>query len=93
MISDESTKFDSKVIRGADEKLDSKLDNKVVNITEAEDEDETYRKQVEKQKHISMWHLISQHVLSDVVSKIGNEQLDEINNNKTVAETNTDNSP
>ncbi|TMW98539.1 hypothetical protein EJD97_003906 [Solanum chilense] len=61
-------------------------------ITEAEDEDETYRKQVNKQKHISMWHLISQHILSDVVSKIGNEQLDEVNDNKTLAETNMDNS-
>ncbi|KAK4737419.1 hypothetical protein R3W88_001116 [Solanum pinnatisectum] len=57
---------------------------------DAEDEDGTYRKQLKKQKHISMWHLISQHILSDVVSKIGNEQLDEINNNKTLAETNTD---
>ncbi|KAG5583474.1 hypothetical protein H5410_054101 [Solanum commersonii] len=47
---------------------------------------------VNKQKHISMWHLISQHILSDVVSKIGNEQLDEVNNNKTLAETNLDNS-
>ncbi|XP_015089487.1 calmodulin binding protein PICBP-like [Solanum pennellii] len=57
-----------------------------------EDEGETYRKQVNKQKHISMWHLISQHILSDVVSKIGNEQLDEVNDNKTLAETNMDNS-
>ncbi|KAK6782338.1 hypothetical protein RDI58_020134 [Solanum bulbocastanum] len=65
------------------------------NITEAEDKDEdgTYRKQVKKQKHISIWHLISQHILSGAVSKIENEQLDEINNNKTLAETNTDNSP
>ncbi|XP_049376086.1 calmodulin binding protein PICBP-like [Solanum verrucosum] len=47
---------------------------------------------VSKQKHISMWHLISQHILSDVVSKIGNEQLNEVNNNKTLAETNRDNS-
>ncbi|KAK4725406.1 hypothetical protein R3W88_028185 [Solanum pinnatisectum] len=61
-------------------------------ITEAEDDNGTYRKQVNKQKHISMWHVISQHILSDVVSKIGNEQLDEVNNNKTLAETNTDNS-
>ncbi|KAH0721280.1 hypothetical protein KY290_006203 [Solanum tuberosum] len=60
-------------------------------ITEAEDDNGTYRKQVNKQKHISMWHLISQHILSDV-SKIGNEQLDEANDNKTLAETNTDNS-
>ncbi|KAL3327193.1 hypothetical protein AABB24_037740, partial [Solanum stoloniferum] len=61
-------------------------------ITEAEDDNGTYRKQVNKQKHISMWHVISQHILSDVVSKIGNEQLDEVNNNKTLAETNMDNS-
>uniref|UniRef100_M1CXC4 PNCBP n=2 Tax=Solanum tuberosum TaxID=4113 RepID=M1CXC4_SOLTU len=47
---------------------------------------------VNKQKHISMWHLISQHILSDVVSKIGNEQLNEVNNNKTLAEMNSDNS-
>ncbi|KAG5632090.1 hypothetical protein H5410_003807 [Solanum commersonii] len=62
-------------------------------ITEEKDEDKTNKKQVKKQKHISMWHLISQHILSDVASKIGNEQLNEINNNKTLAETNKDNSP
>ncbi|KAJ8570442.1 hypothetical protein K7X08_037414 [Anisodus acutangulus] len=44
-------------------------------ITEAESEDGTHRKQVNKQNHISMWHMISQHVLSDVVSKVGSDQL------------------
>ncbi|KAK6781961.1 hypothetical protein RDI58_019757 [Solanum bulbocastanum] len=62
-------------------------------ITKVEDKDETYRKQVKKQRHINMCHLISQHILSDAVSKLGNEQLDEINNNKTLAKMNTDNSP
>ncbi|KAJ8534472.1 hypothetical protein K7X08_016200 [Anisodus acutangulus] len=67
-------------------------------ITEAEDEDGTHRKQVNKQNHISMWHMISQHVLSDVVSKVGSDQLlegtdDEVNDNKKLAEIITDNSP
>ncbi|KAJ8570433.1 hypothetical protein K7X08_037405 [Anisodus acutangulus] len=44
-------------------------------ITEAEDEDGTHRKQVNKQNHISTWHMISQHVLSDVVPKVGSDQL------------------
>ncbi|KAJ8570449.1 hypothetical protein K7X08_037421 [Anisodus acutangulus] len=67
-------------------------------ISEAEDEDGTHRKQVNKQNHISMWHMISQHVLSDVVSKVGSDQLlkgtdDEVNDNKKLAEIITDNSP
>ncbi|KAJ8570444.1 hypothetical protein K7X08_037416 [Anisodus acutangulus] len=66
-------------------------------ITEAESEDGTHRKQVNKQNHISMWHMISQHVLSDVVSKVGSDQLlegtdDEVNDNKKLAEIITDNS-
>ncbi|XP_055809211.1 calmodulin binding protein PICBP-like [Solanum dulcamara] len=65
-------------------------------LTEAEDEDGTNRKQVNKQKHISMWHMISQQILPDVVSKVGSELLDgtndEVDHNKTLAETNTDSS-
>ncbi|KAJ8570446.1 hypothetical protein K7X08_037418 [Anisodus acutangulus] len=66
-------------------------------ITEAEDEDGTHRKQVNKQNHISVWHMISQHILSDVVSKVGSDQLlegtvDEVNDNKKLAEIITDNS-
>ncbi|PHT44819.1 hypothetical protein CQW23_13977 [Capsicum baccatum] len=45
-------------------------------IVHSEDNDGTYRKQANKQKHVSMWQMISQHILSDVVSKVGNELLD-----------------
>lgn len=34
------------------------------------------RKHLEKRKYISMWHMISQHVLTGVVSKAGTELLD-----------------
>lgn len=65
-------------------------------ITELEGDDGTYRRQVNKQKHISMWHMISQHVLSDVISKVGSELLDgtddEVEDNNTPAALNTGNS-
>ncbi|PHU17095.1 hypothetical protein BC332_12790 [Capsicum chinense] len=32
-----------------------------------------------KRSYINMWHMVSQHVLSDVVSKVGNELLDGTN--------------
>lgn len=65
-------------------------------ITEAEDDDGTSVRHMDKQKHISMWHMISQRVLSDVVSKVGSELLDrtddEVDYKKTLCETNMDNS-
>ncbi|KAJ8570437.1 hypothetical protein K7X08_037409 [Anisodus acutangulus] len=51
------------------------LDYALQQAIKAESEDGTHRKQVNKQNHISMWHMISQHVLSDVVSKVGSDQL------------------
>ncbi|PHU05958.1 hypothetical protein BC332_26780 [Capsicum chinense] len=64
-------------------------------IVHSEDNDGTYRKQANKQKHVSMWQMISQHILSDVVSKVGNELLDgiddEVNDIKTPAEAYMDN--
>ncbi|PHT54181.1 hypothetical protein CQW23_08643 [Capsicum baccatum] len=35
--------------------------------------------QADKRSYISMWHMVSQHVLSDVASKVGNELLDGTN--------------
>ncbi|CAN4109183.1 unnamed protein product [Withania somnifera] len=62
-----------------------------IKITESEDE-----KRVNKQKQISMWHMVSEHILSDIVSKVGSELLDgtdnEVDYNKTLTETNAGNS-
>ncbi|XP_009787828.1 uncharacterized protein [Nicotiana sylvestris] len=52
--------------------------------------------QVDKRNYISMWHMISQHVLSDVASKVGNELLDgtddEVEDSNTPTRTRTCNS-
>ncbi|CAH9068781.1 unnamed protein product [Cuscuta epithymum] len=45
--------------------------------TEITLEEETKHQQPEKQKHISMWHMISQHVLPGVITKVGTQLLDE----------------
>ncbi|PHU17101.1 hypothetical protein BC332_12796 [Capsicum chinense] len=42
--------------------------------------------QADKRSYISMWHMVSQHVLSDVASKVGNELLDGTNDGSVTSD-------
>lgn len=48
----------------------------LLSMSDPKEEDGTSKGQADKRSYISMWHMISQHVLSDVASKVGNELLD-----------------
>ncbi|CAN4089837.1 unnamed protein product [Withania somnifera] len=68
----------------------------LLSISDPKEEDGASKGQVDKRNYISMWHMISQHVLSDVASKVGNELLDgtddEVEDRNTPAERKTCNS-
>ncbi|XP_009589706.1 uncharacterized protein [Nicotiana tomentosiformis] len=65
-------------------------------MSDPKKDDAASQKQVDKRNYISMWHMISQHVLSDVASKVGNELLDgtddEVEDSNTPTGTRTCNS-
>ncbi|XP_055800654.1 uncharacterized protein LOC129870089 [Solanum dulcamara] len=48
----------------------------LLSMSDPKKDDGASKEQAEKRSYISMWHMISQHVLSDVASKVGNELLD-----------------
>nr|NP_001275407.1 PNCBP [Solanum tuberosum]AAL48201.1 PNCBP [Solanum tuberosum] len=48
----------------------------LLSMSDPKEDDGASKGQADKRSYISMWHMISQHVLSDVASKVGNELLD-----------------
>ncbi|CAN4106634.1 unnamed protein product [Withania somnifera] len=50
----------------------------LLSMSGPKEEDGPSKGQADKRSYIKMWHMISQHVLSDVASKVGNELLDGI---------------
>lgn len=48
----------------------------LLSMSDPKEEDGASKGQADKRSYISMWHMISQHVLSDVATKVGNELLD-----------------
>ncbi|KAM3234539.1 hypothetical protein T459_13603 [Capsicum annuum] len=50
----------------------------LLSMSDPKEDNGASKGQAEKRSYISMWHMISQHVLSDVASKVGNELLDGI---------------
>ncbi|XP_060182681.1 calmodulin binding protein PICBP-like isoform X1 [Lycium barbarum] len=48
----------------------------LLSMSDPKEDDGASKSQVDKRSYITMWHMISQHVLSDVASKVGNEILD-----------------
>ncbi|MCD7459287.1 hypothetical protein HAX54_040546 [Datura stramonium] len=48
----------------------------LLSMSDTKEDDGASKGQADKRSYISMWHMISRHVLSDVASKVGNELLD-----------------
>ncbi|KAJ8562760.1 hypothetical protein K7X08_031212 [Anisodus acutangulus] len=68
----------------------------LLSMSDPKEDDGASKGQADKRRYISMWHMISQHVLTDVASKVGNELLDgtddEVEDSNTPTETKTINS-
>ncbi|KAJ8565110.1 hypothetical protein K7X08_001570 [Anisodus acutangulus] len=68
----------------------------LLSMSDPKEDDGASKGQADKRSYITMWHMISQHVLSDVTSKFGNELLDgtddEVKDSTTPTETKTCNS-
>ncbi|PHT53161.1 hypothetical protein CQW23_07623 [Capsicum baccatum] len=51
----------------------------LLSMSDPKEDNGASKGQADKRSYISMWHMVSQHVLSDVASKVGNELLDGTN--------------
>ncbi|KAF3671390.1 hypothetical protein FXO37_08056 [Capsicum annuum] len=62
----------------------------LLSMSDPKEDNGASKGQADKRSYISMWNMISQHVLSDVASKVGNELLDgtddEVEDSSTLAE-------